>query len=60
MPTTIPLQDLQNILDGFIEEAEALRRAHEDTIRGIVRRIERRRREDILREVAVYHEDGQE
>ncbi len=60
MPTTIPPQDLQNILDGFIEEAEALRRAHEDTIRGIVRRIERRRRDEILREVASYKKDGQQ
>lgn len=60
MPTTIPPQDLQQILDGFIEEAEALRRAHEDAIRDIVRRVEHRRRDAILREVEVYHQDGQQ
>lgn len=52
MPNTIPVQDLQRILDGFVEEAEALRRSHEEKIRGIVRRVEGRRRQEILRDVA--------
>jgi len=57
MPNTIPVQELQKILDGFVEEAQALRRAHEEKIRGIVRRVEQRRREEILREVAFEEQD---
>lgn len=57
MPQTIPVQDLQQVIDGFVEEVEALRRAHEQKIRGIVRRVEERRREELLRDMAFQEQD---
>ncbi|MDO8469431.1 MAG: hypothetical protein Q7S84_00225 [bacterium] len=57
MPQTIPVQELQKILDGFVEETEALRRVHEENIRGIVRRVEGRRREELLRDIAFEERD---
>lgn len=60
MPKTIPVQDLEEVIEGFKEESEALRKAHEEKIRGIVRHVEARRREEILRQASSPADDGPE